>query len=129
MEKINEISFGSRSWILKLGSIIMIIMVSLIMYTGYYRILVPQYAEVQIVNNVENLFLLSDHKLINKEQLTIGERTFSVHLFPLRNDKYIIEKNYLSNENKKLLTKDLVIKGKIFLGNESLFKSLLPFDL
>lgn len=128
MEKINEISFGSRSWILKIGSLIMIIMVLLVMYIGYYKISVPQYAEVQIVDQGKDIYLISDHKLTNKERLKIGEHTIDLHL-SFRNGKYIINTEYLSKLNKNLLTKDLLTKGKIFIKNESLFNSLLPVDL
>ena len=128
MEKIDEISFGSRSWILRVGSLVMMIMVILIMYIGYKKISVPEYAEVQILNNEKNIYLLTKFQLNSNEQLTIEGFSFEIHLIPYKKTEYIIDQKALSKENKKLLSSGTLKSGRILIGNKSLFGSLLPID-
>lgn len=129
MEKLEEISYGSKGRLLKIGSLLMLIMVFLIMYIGYNKITVPKYADVQIVISEENTYLISKSELKNIEEITLGEDVFTIHLSDYEKGRYIVNTNSLSKELSNVLRNKILINGRIFLKNESLFEALLPINL
>src|SRR5690606_42049072 len=81
MEKLSEITLGRKGWVIKFGSVFIIMIMGLILYLGLYKIELPQYADVEIVVNEENLFLVSDFELNSPENIELeNNKTLLVDL-------------------------------------------------
>lgn len=128
MEKLSEITLGRKGWVIKFGSVFIIVIISLILYLGLYKIELPQYADVEIVANKENLFLVSEIELNSSEKIELeNNKTLVVDLQKIGSDKYRLHSNSLSDPMLQKLQANLITNGRILITKENLFEGLLPF--
>lgn len=128
MEKLSEITLGRKGWVIKFGSVFIIMIMGLILYLGLYKIELPQYADVEIVVNEENLFLVSDFELNSPENIELeNNKTLLVDLQKIGIDKYQLHSCSFSETTLQNLRTNIITKGRILIAKENLFESLLPF--
>lgn len=129
MEKLSEINLGKGGWVIKFGTIFIILIMGVILYTGIYKIKLPQYANVEIVSTGRNFFLISTYNLQKSEEIMLGNKTkpITLSLQKIAPNKYRIAQNDLSNRLAQNLKDNIITQGKTLLYKENLFESLLPF--
>lgn len=128
MEKLSEISLGRRGAVLKFGSILVVLFIGLILFLGFYIIKIPQYADVEIVANEENIFIVSSSSLDSSEKIELEDhRVIMVDIKKTGSNKYQLSSGNLSGPVVQNLKDNILTNGRILIDRENLFESLLPF--
>lgn len=128
MEKLSEISLGQKGWLIKFGSVFIVVFIGVILYLGIYKISMPLYANVEIVAYEADVFLVSPINLKSLEKIKLENgRTIPVNLKKIDAQKYRVSFNNLPDTMIQNLRANVLTDGKILMDKENLFESLLPF--
>ncbi|WP_373060032.1 hypothetical protein [Zunongwangia sp. H14] len=128
MEKLSEISLGRRGLTVKYGSWFVIILVMFMFLMGKYVIEVPEYTDVEIVASKNKLFLISNADLDQSERIELENyQEIIVPLKKIGSEKYEITGSELSINLINELEDNLVTDGKILIGKQNFFQSIIPF--
>ncbi|MDT0641579.1 hypothetical protein RM553_01925 [Zunongwangia sp. F363] len=128
MEKLSEISLGRRGLTVKYGSWFVIILVMFMFLMGKYVIEVPEYTDVEIVASKNKLFLISNADLDQSERIELENyQEIIVPLKKIASEKYEITGSELSINLINELEDNLVTDGKILIGKQNFFQSIIPF--
>ena len=126
MEKLSKISLGRGNVWLDIGTILIIVLIGILIYTGF-NIKVSSYLTSDVFYHNDSLYLISDEKIHNIEYIYIGEKNLQkVKILAIAKNEYLIDKDSINKSDLNYLIEKKHSTIKIKRDSKKFFEKMLP---